>query len=300
MRDARHGADRVGQARSDAAREALVEQDLRHRLHRRGTATIRVPDRAQQADLAASFPWGAILVGMAVGAVVSVATWLASAAITYIASATYEGGSLEPRQAFRKALSRLPTLTALYLLTLLIIMGILILGAGAGAFLFAISSDAGRLSPGPAVFVGILVFVAAFAAIIFINVRWALAVPVTALESTGVLETLRVSWRLVAGSTWRVIGFLVVIGLTVGMVAFVLTLIVTIAVGAASLSVTQVQQIDPVRLGIANTLSLLIGTALLPFTAVATLLLYFDLKWRAGGAVPQPGVPGPSVPEQQP
>ena len=256
--------------------------------------------RGRPVDVAASFPWGSIAIGLVVGAIVAIGTSVAMAAVTHVAAETYAGRTVDAVAALRKGLSRLPALTGAYLLTLAAFAAIIGLGAFFASFLFAANSLGGELTPGPAVFIGILVFVAALAALIFFSVRWSLIVPSTVVDGTGAVDTLRTSWRLVAGSTWRVLGFLIVIGLMVGMIEFVLSMIVSLAVGAANLSPTQLTQVDPVRLGIANFLTLLIGAALLPFTAAASLLLYFDLKWRAGGSVPTPGVPAPSVPEQQP
>ena len=256
--------------------------------------------RGEPVDVVASFPWLSIAIGLVVGAIVAVGTWVAMAGVTHVAAETYAGRAIDAGAAVRRGLSRLPTLTGVYLLTLLVFAAIIAGGAFLASLLFAFSSAGGELTPGPMVFVGILVFVAALAALIFVNVRWSLVVPSTVVENAGVRDTLRTSWRLVAGSTWRVIGFLVVIGLLVGMIEFVLSVLISVAVGAASLSATQLTQIDPVRLAIANFLAMLIAAALLPFSAVATLLMYFDLKWRSGGTVPSPGLPAPSVPEQQP
>jgi hypothetical protein len=257
--------------------------------------------RGDPFDVLASYPWGTLLLGLLVGAIVALGGFVATAAVSYIAAATFEGRAMTAGEAVRKALGRFSALTGAYLVTFLVSAGIIILGMVVAVPLFTMSSAGGQLTPGPVVFLGIVAIVAAFALIVFLTVRWSLLVPTTVTESTGATESLRRSWKLVSGSTWRVIGFLIVVGLTVGMVAFVLGMLITLATGAVSLSITQTATtVDPSRLALANFLTMLVAAALTPFSAVATLLLYFDLRWRAGEKVPTPGsAAAPSVPEQE-
>jgi hypothetical protein len=103
---------------------------------------------------------------------------------------------------------------------------------------------------------------------------------VVLLEGAGAVEGLSRSWRLVAGSGWRVLGYVLVFGL--------------ISLGAALLlGVPQLLfNLDPTRpLDVALS-TLLDGAAaalLAPITPLLATLLYYDLRFRAGETAPQPG-----------
>ena len=244
-----------------------------------------------------SFPWAVIGVGILIGIVVGIGTYVAQAAVTHAALNTYGGGKIDARSSARYALGRFGSLAGAYLLTFLAGVAILVVGAMVATILFLSTSSGGRIVPGIGVFLGLTVFVASFAALIFISIRWALVIPTVVAEGAGARKALGRSWRLVSGSSWRVLGYLLAFGLIFGLIAALLTLVITLVVDPGSLAATSfTRPVDPVRVFIVNLGSGLIAALVLPFPAIGMTLLYLDLRWRRGEPVPQPGEAVPSPP----
>jgi membrane-anchored glycerophosphoryl diester phosphodiesterase (GDPDase) len=149
------------------------------------------------------------------------------------------------------------------------------------------------------VFFGLIVFVATFVGLIFVAIRFAFVVPVVMLESTGAIDALRRSWGLVSGSSWRVLGYLIVLGLVVGVIGGLLSTVINLAIVPVRPTSLTTFVVDPVRLAISSFISGLITSALMPVPAIGTALLYFDLRWRRGEPVPQPGSQEPAPPPVQ-
>jgi len=232
----------------------------------------------------------ALAVGLIVGAVAAIATFVAEAAVTRLASETFFGRPASAGSAVRYSLGRLLTLTGAYLLTFLASLAIAFAGILVASFLFLLTASGGQITPGPSVFLGLLVFVAAFAFLIFISIRWSLVVPVIVLEEVGAITALRRSWQIVSGSTWRVLGYILVFGIVFGLIGFIFTFALTAMVNPASLSVrTASAAMDPSRLAIISFGTAIISAVLAPFTAIGMMLLYLDLRWRRGEPVAQPG-----------
>jgi hypothetical protein len=116
---------------------------------------------------------------------------------------------------------------------------------------------------------------------IWLLVRWSLAAPVIALEGKSARAALRRSSQLVRGDWWRVaslVGFVTLIGLLSGPLLGAILLFITNA-----------------SFNFVNLISSLVYVFALPFVAIATTYLYFDLalekEERAAEAV---GVHAPS------
>ncbi len=106
---------------------------------------------------------------------------------------------------------------------------------------------------------------------IFFAVRFYFAVVVVVVEGERGTEALRRSWRLVKGSTWRVLGIIIVVLIISGIVSLILAVPFTILTEA-----TQV-------LAFAILGDVLASVVVAPFTAIAFILLYFDLRIRKEG-----------------
>ena len=244
-----------------------------------------------------AFPWAVVGVGLLVGLLVAIGAWVAQAALTHAALNTYGGAAADTRRSVRFAFSRLGTIAGAYLLTFLAGVAVVFVGAIVATLLFLTTWSGGRIVPGIGVFLGLIVFVASFAALIFISIRWTLALPVIVAEGGGARKALGRSWRLVSGSSWRMLGYLLAFGLPFGLIAALLTLVLTLAVDPQSLSMTALANpIDPVRVMILNFGSGIISALFMPFPAIGMTLLYLDLRWRRGEPVPQPGETVPSPP----
>ncbi len=217
------------------------------------------------------------LVGLSllVSAIYSIASYVAEAGITKAAMDTYSGLTPDATDSVKVGLRQIVTLTVAYLINLAASFAVIVFGSILASFAMTIR-PAG-------LFIGLIVIVAAFAVLLFITVRWSLLVPVVVIEHRGPLDALGRSWRLVAGTSWRVLGYVIAFGVllfVLGLaVAFLLSLVVT-AVLIALQSPVSVESLDPlVSLGSAIVIALL-----LPIQAIGFLLLYLDIRFQAGRA----------------
>src|SRR5687768_5955291 len=243
--------------------------------------------------------WPAFLANFVISVIVAIATFVATGALADAAAATYAGGPASSGASVRRSLGRLLTYIGVYLLTVAISLLIVFVGVFIGLALFFATASGGRIEPGPFVFLGLIVFVATFVALVFIAIRLALSVPIVMLESVGAMDALRRSWRLVSSSSWRVFGYLIVFALLVGVTAGLLSAVVNIVINPVRITSVTTFTLDPVRLAIATFVSGLITAALMPLPAIATALLYFDLRWRRGEPVPHGGSQAPMQPPMQ-
>jgi hypothetical protein len=244
--------------------------------------------------------WPALLANFVISALVGIATSVAVGALTDAAATTYSGGVPSAGASVQRSLGRLLTYVGVFLVTLAISFVIVFIGVLVGLALFFATASGGRAQPGPLVFFGLIVFVATFVALVFIAIRFAFAVPVVVVESAGARDALRRSWRLVSGSSWRVLGYLLVFGLLVGLVGALVSTVINIVVSPIRPTSLTTFVVDPVRLGISTFITGLISTALMPLPAIGMALLYFDLRWRRGEPVPHGGSEAPAPPNQPP
>jgi hypothetical protein len=148
----------------------------------------------------------------------------------------------------------------------------------------------------------LIVLVGTFAALIFLLVRWSLAVQAVMVESLGARPALARSWQLVAGSAWRVIGYYLAFGLLFGLIGAVIGAIMGLLINPYEVIGYRIVSIDVVRLAIVSIAGALVGAVLLPLTTIPTTLLYLDLRFRHGERINAPGqgsIVAESVPEQQ-
>jgi hypothetical protein len=103
---------------------------------------------------------------------------------------------------------------------------------------------------------------------------WSVAAPVVVLEHPGVFAALGRSRELVRGNGWQVFGVIVVLYVVVGVVAFV----IDAAADSASTAVGVVVRV-------------VIGVLTAPLAALASSVLYFDLRALAGGQASGGGTP---------
>ena len=189
------------------------------------------------------------------------------------------GRPVSPAAAVRNALSRLgATLGANIVLALVALAALSPMFACLGVILVTLS----RLSTeqgGPPSFSGPFATIALFSLLAIVlaipgvilaalfGVRLGLAPYIAATEELGSGAALKKSWRLTQGHFWRAFGVYVVVGLAVGLVSGLVTLIA--------------QQFSPLVDLLLITPLLTVVTA--PFTALATTTLLFDLRLRREG-----------------
>lgn len=212
--------------------------------------------------------------------VVAVVTIVATAATIDAIGRVYRGEPASAVGAARSALRRILTLTGVYLLILGAVVGIGIVAGLLAVGLFAIGS-------GPSIFAGIVTIVAAVAVLIFLGLRWAMVQQVIMLDGRPAVGALRQSWHIVAGSTWRVLGYFVFLALTVGLIATALSTLVGQIIGYGTFfggydPSAGFVSIDPFAVFLVILFDGLVGLLLLPVTTVILTLLYYDLRWRRG------------------
>lgn len=117
----------------------------------------------------------------------------------------------------------------------------------------------------------ILVVPAILFAVVVVYTRWLFAAPTVILEKLGPVQALRRSWRLVRGSTGRVFGITLLVGLITG--------ILSAAVGALLSVVTQAGD-DNLRLILEQLAALLVAVLIQPISFIVVVLLYYDLRIR--------------------
>ncbi len=157
--------------------------------------------------------------------VVAVAAIVGNLAISYLA--------LRPGTSVAEALVRglrrlLPMLGAAMLvllacLALFFVVSILVALAVPGVVAAAASAAPGA-PPDPAMVRATLIMaVILVPAILFIAVRLMLMTPAAAAEDIGPLAIIRRSWRLTSGHFWKLLGFILLVGILFWIVSFAIT-----------------------------------------------------------------------------
>lgn len=198
---------------------------------------------------------------------------IVSAAIVEIGDSVFRGRPVSVQRALGFALGRAPSVIGAQLLLVLAAFGVLLLGLVFGILLMSAGSWA--------IFLGLIVIVGAFAALIFLEVRWSLVVQAVVLEKMGAVDGLSRSWRLVAGSGWRVLGYIIFIGILTGVFAAIL--------GAVPQAILRLDGATSTGAAVGTVLDGLAATLLAPITPLVMLFLYYDLRYRANEPAPQPG-----------
>ena len=179
--------------------------------------------------------------------------------------------------AYRAVLRRLlPSLGALAAYMLAVVSLVLL---AVIAFAVPLSFAPGATAGGPLAFGGLLALAATLVLTIFVSVRWTFWPQTVVLEDQGPLRSLGRSWRLVSGSTWRVVGYALLFGLAAGILEGLLAQLGLIVVDTLSGMLSETLRVI-LRFGV-NTLAALL---LAPIVPVAMTLLYVDLRVRRGDA----------------
>jgi Membrane domain of glycerophosphoryl diester phosphodiesterase len=189
---------------------------------------------------------------------------IATAAMTRAVGDIHLEHAVSVGGAYRAVRQRIGAVVAVSLI--LFAVGVALIAVTFGLLVGAVSAfgSAGAavliiLLPG-AVFVGILVYT-----------RWLFAAPIVMLERVGATAALRRSWQLVRGSTPRVFGITLLVGLITGILSAI--------VGALLGVVTQVGD-DTVHLILNQLATLVVAVLIQPISFIVVVLLYYDLRIR--------------------
>ena len=224
------------------------------------------------ADLVLAFIFQAVLTGMLTGAL----------------GRGLLGNKITIGEAWR--IARVPEVIAVSLLVPLILLGIwvpiaVIVGVLAIAKITVL-----------AVLVGVVGFVGAFLATVWISVRLSLAVPAIVLEGAGPVAALRRSWQLVQASWWRIFGITLLAGIVVAVIGGILQIpfvVVETLVGGSSglgpifshgaTAAATVAGPSLIAIIIGAIGSIIAATCTRPISAGVTVLLYADMRIRKEG-----------------
>jgi hypothetical protein len=188
-------------------------------------------------------------------------------------------------EAWRIALPRLPAVIGSVLLEGLILMGLFVGGVLPGLALVL----ANRPALG-----GVLIAFGALAAIVFFVifcVRFALATPTVVLEGQGPWTSLARSWRLTKGSSWRVLGIVLLTLILVMVATGVLGLpfdLISLAAGSGPSNGAHGLTFGLGSTTVIGTLitaigGIVAGAVTRPVLAGTRVLLYTDLRMRGEG-----------------
>src|SRR5660398_22543 len=144
------------------------------------------------------------IVGLAAGTLV--ATFLLTM-VTVISSVSVGrsviGEVIPPREAWSRALKRMPTVLAI---TLLMMLGVM-LGYAVAIGVVVVSA---LIAPVLAVVVGILVGLGSLVLLVWLGIKLSITLPASVLERLGPVASMRRSWRLTTGRFWMIFSVLLV------------------------------------------------------------------------------------------
>jgi hypothetical protein len=116
------------------------------------------------------------------------------------------------------------------------------------------------------VIVPVMIFV-----VILVYTRWLFAAPIVILERVGARAALRRSWQLVRGSTARVFGISLLVGVITGILAAIVGALLTVVTGFGD---------ENLRLILNQLASLILAVLIQPISFIVVVLLYYDLRIR--------------------
>jgi hypothetical protein len=113
--------------------------------------------------------------------------------------------------------------------------------------------------------------------VLWVLIRWSVAIPALFAEGIGPVKALGRSWNLVRDNWWRTLGILIIVTI---MVSLIQTALATLFGGAAAL----VPGLNgDIRAGIVTTVSTLVDALVGAIQPIAITLLYLDLRVRKEG-----------------
>lgn len=121
----------------------------------------------------------------------------------------------------------------------------------------------------------ILLYLLLLVPTMLVSARLTVATQAVMIERLGPLESIRRSWQLTWGATWRLVGYNLLIWLLLALlVTFPLEIITRLAL--MRWSIQRLKMFFAITVAIAQCLKL-------PFNAIATTLIYDDLRVRREG-----------------
>jgi hypothetical protein len=236
------------------------------------------------------FPVQALGLTFVVSLILGAVTTVAGAALIRAITAAISGSHMSVRDAYRAAFGRLKDLLVMYVLVTSVGLGVgllVLLGPALSLGTAGLLGNGGGLA-----FLALLAAVAIVFVSIFLAVRFSLSVQALMVENLSAMAALRRSYRLVAGSMWRLVGYVLMFSLILALlniipavVSFILTLFI-----APPFSLTAgVAALKPTALVVQNVITGFFAQIFAPIMQIGLIFLYLDIRWRHGETVPMPG-----------
>ena len=128
--------------------------------------------------------------------------------------------------------------------------------------------------------------------VIWVLIRWSVAIPALFAEGIGPVKALGRSWNLVRDNWWRTLGILIIVGI---MVSLIQTALAALFGGIAALLPGLS---DDIRAGLLTTVSTLVDALVGAIQPIAITMLYLDLRVRKEGLdldqLARQAAPGPA------
>jgi hypothetical protein len=237
-------------------------------------------------------PPAVVLLSFVGGLVIGAVSMLSSGAVIHVADAAYRGGSATAGQAVRAALDRAGTLIGVFFVLFAGVLAAAFIGVLATVVLALLGLLVGGASL--AVFASLIGAVGTIVAIVFLGLRWCLAVQAVMCDGAGAVASVGRSWRLVSGSTWRLLGYnmlFIAILLLIGVVVGVIVLLVFRPnIDFTPGSLTSPVTMSPVSLLAQSLLGGLASLLFTPWWLIVLTVFYYDLRWRRGEEIPDQSV----------
>ena len=126
------------------------------------------------------------------------------------------------------------------------------------------------------VFVG-AIFIVTIPVVLWVVIRWSVALPVLFAEGIGPVKALGRSWNLVRDNWWRTVGILIIVTIMVSLIQTALQFLFGgVAAVVPGLS-------DDLRAGVLTTVTTLVDALVGAITPIAITMLYLDLRVRKEG-----------------
>lgn len=184
------------------------------------------------------------------------------------------GQVISPREAWTRALRRMPTVLAI---TLLMMLGI-VLGYGAVFGVVVLSS---LVAPALAVIVGIVVGLGSLVLLVWVGIKLSITLPASVLERLGPIASMRRSWRLTAGRFWMILSVLLVATIITSVIQNVISAPVSVIMPLAFLnSDSPPTSLMILLLAVASYIGMLLSTV---YVGSVTAVIYTDQRMRREG-----------------
>ena len=132
------------------------------------------------------------------------------------------------------------------------------------------------------VLLAVLLFVGAIAivtipVVIWVAIRWSVAIPTLFAEGIGPVKALGRSWNLVRDNWWRTLGILIIVSIMVSLIQTALQVLF----GGVAAVVPGLN--GDLRAGVVTTITTLVDALVGAITPIAIVMLYLDLRVRKEG-----------------